>query len=217
MTKKETILVFGAHSDDFVLGAGGTLAKYKKEGKTVISVIFSFGEKSHPWLRQTIVQQMRSKEAIEASNILGMSRLVFYDLEELKFYEEYQSKNLAKELLALIETEAPTKIFTHSAEDLHPDHQDVYKITIELWKLLPKTVRPEVYTYSIWNPISLDNKYPSLYVNITKYFTQKMRALKTFRSQKVYIVYPIILLLFRSLKDGLRIRTLFGERFFRIK
>ncbi len=38
---KQTILVFSAHTDDFVLGAGGTIAKYIQEGKTVIAVIFS--------------------------------------------------------------------------------------------------------------------------------------------------------------------------------
>ena len=31
--RNETILVFGAHSDDFVIGAGGTIAKYAQEGK----------------------------------------------------------------------------------------------------------------------------------------------------------------------------------------
>ena len=33
MAKEETIVVFSAHSDDFVIGAGGTIAKYTKEKK----------------------------------------------------------------------------------------------------------------------------------------------------------------------------------------
>ena len=39
MPKKETIIVFSAHSDDFVIGAGGTIAKYTQEGKKVIAIV----------------------------------------------------------------------------------------------------------------------------------------------------------------------------------
>ena len=60
--KKETIIVFSAHSDDFVIGAGGTIAKYVQEGNKVISVVFSKGEKSHPWLKVEVVQEFRVEE-----------------------------------------------------------------------------------------------------------------------------------------------------------
>jgi len=53
--KNETILVFSAHSDDFVIGAGGTIAKYTEEGKKVIAVVFSYGERSHPWNTKSFV------------------------------------------------------------------------------------------------------------------------------------------------------------------
>jgi len=33
--RKETVFIFGSHSDDFVIGTGGTIAKYHKEGKKV--------------------------------------------------------------------------------------------------------------------------------------------------------------------------------------
>ncbi|MEK6937744.1 MAG: PIG-L deacetylase family protein [Nanoarchaeota archaeon] len=217
MGKKETIVVFGAHSDDFVIGAGGTLARYVEEGKKVISVVFSFGENSHPWLKEGIVQQMRSKEAVEACNVMKITRLVFYDLAELNFMEEYKNKNVEKELLQLLETEKPTKIFTHSQEDPHPDHKAINQITLQLWEKLPKAVRPEIYTYSIWNPVSFRNNYPSFYVNISQYFGIKLKALKTYRSQKFHIIYPVLLLFFRAIKDGLKVHSLYGERFFRIK
>jgi len=217
MSKKETVLVLGAHSDDFVIGAGGTLAKFAAEGKKVISVVFSFGEKSHPWIKEGIVQQMRSKEAIDACNVLGLSRLVFYDLKELNFREEYENKHIEDELMQLLETEKPSKIFTHSPEDPHPDHKSVHQITLDLWQKLPKSSRPEVYTYSIWNTVSFQNNNPLLYVNTTKFFGKKLKALRTFRSQKFHIIYPVILLFFRSFLEGLKVHAFSGEKFFRIK
>ena len=42
------IMVFAAHPDDEVIGAGGTIAKYAREGRQVVSVIFSYGEGSDP-------------------------------------------------------------------------------------------------------------------------------------------------------------------------
>lgn len=213
---KETIFVFGAHSDDFVIGAGGTIAKYASEGKKVVSIIFSYGVKSHPWLKPEFVQKMRTKEAFKAGEIMR-SKVIFFDLEELKFYDDYKNKNLELELVKLLERYKPAKIFTHSAEDPHPDHKDANKITFELLDKVKPNLTPEVYIYSVWNPVSFNTTYPSLYVDITKTLSEKINALKAFRSQKVQIVYPFFLLLFRAIKEGIKIRKLFGEKFFRVR
>ena len=155
--KKETIIVLGAHSDDFVIGAGGTIAKYVSEGKKVLCYSFSYGELSHVWLKEEVVRKMRSEEAFEAADVLGCS-LKFLDLREVKFLE---SKDRAiKELKEVCEKEKPTKIFTHTIEDPHPDHKAVNKITLELWESLKN--KPEVYVYSVWNPISLKTSWPSI-------------------------------------------------------
>ena len=41
--------------------------------------------------------------------------------------------------------------------------------------------------------------------------------MKTFQSQKVHVAYPFFLLMYRSVRDGLKIRKRFAEQFFRIK
>lgn len=211
----KTVLVFGAHSDDFVIGAGGTAARYKKEGRKVISVIFSYGEKSHPWLKEKFIRDIRVKEAIEASKILGCKAL-FFDLEDTNLYQDYQEKNLEKKLIQLIKKEKPIKIFTHSSEDPHPDHKAVNKITLELWEQLE--VKPEVYVYSVWNPVSSGTKYPSLYEDISQTFSLKLKALKLFHSQRFNAIYPLILAVFyRAIRGGWKIKKRFGEKFYRIK
>jgi LmbE family N-acetylglucosaminyl deacetylase len=214
MSKKETVIVFSSHSDDFVIGAGGTIAKYTQEGKKVISVIFSYGESSHPWLKETVVQEMRSEETIEACELLNC-KAIFFDLKEFNFKKEYHNKGVEKKLLDLFEKENPTKIFTHSSEDPHPDHSAVHNITIELFKKLKN--KPELYIYSVWNPVSFKTKYPTLCTDITKTFPLKLKALKTFRSQKIHVAYPFFLLLFRAVREGFRIRKRFGEKFYRLK
>lgn len=212
MKKQETILVLGAHSDDFVIGAGGTIAEYVKEGKKVLAFSFSYGELSHAWFKEKVVQKMRSEEAYDAAKILGCS-LEFFELKEGKFLENKEV--VLDTLLNICEVEKPTKIFTHTIEDLHPDHKAVHKITLELWERLKS--KPEIYVYSVWNPISFKTDYPALYINIKKTFTLKLASLKKFKSQKYYVTYPTALLLFRALKEGLTKKMALAEKFFRVK
>ena len=212
---KKTILVFSAHSDDFVIGAGGTIANYTQEGKKVVSVIMSYGEKSHPWLKKTVVQEMRSAETLEAGKLLKC-KTIFFDLKEGKFLDEYKKNKIEKKCANLINSLKPEKIFTHSNEDPHPDHRATHKITLELLEKL--SYKPEVYIYSVWNPVSFKTKYPSLYIDVTKNFGTKLKALKTFRSQTIHVAYPFFLLMFRAIRDGLKMKgARFAEKFFRIK
>ncbi len=212
--KKETILVFSAHSDDFVLGAGGTISKYIKEGKKVLVFVFSYGEKSHPWLQERFTKRMRAQETYQASKILGC-KTRFFDLEEFKFYQDYQQGGVERELLRVIIKEKPVKIFTHSKEDPHPDHNTVNKITEELCRKLPASFKPEVYIYSVWNPISFKTHFPSFYVDVSNTFGLKLKALRAFRSQQIHVIYPFILGLYKAIKDGIKMRARFGEHFFR--
>lgn len=214
MSKDETILVCSAHSDDFVIGAGGTIANYAAEGKKVIAIVFSYGEKSHPWLKESIVQKMRAEETFEASKLLNC-KVYFFDLVELDFLDDYKKKKVEQKILSLLETVKPSKIFTHSNEDPHPDHQAVYKISKQLLDKI--SFKPELYIYSVWNPVSFKTKFPVLYVDVSKTFKLKLQALKTFRSQKFHIAYPFFLLMYRAFVEGFHIRARFAEKFFRLQ
>lgn len=211
--RNETIVVCSAHSDDFVIGAGGTIANYTSDGKKVIVFVFSYGEKSHPWLKKDIVQKMRSDEAFEASKIL-QCKTIFFDLREFHFLDDYEK--IEEKMVHLMKEARPSKIFTHSLEDPHPDHKAVHTITLDVFSKL-KENKPELYTYSVWNPVSFKTTFPALYVDITKTFGRKLKSLKTFRSQKIHIIYPFFLLLLRAIKEGFKIKKRFGEKFFRIR
>ncbi len=207
--------MFSAHSDDFVIGAGGTIAQYVRAGKKVLAVVFSYGEKSHPWMKSKVIKAIRQKEAEEASKVLGC-RVLFFDLKEFSYLKEYQSQGLEAALIKLLKRYRPQKIFTHSNEDPHPDHQAVHKITIQLTEKMKSRI--QVYIYSVWNPVSLQTQFPALYVDVSSTFWTKLKAFKKFPSQRFNAIYPLmILVLYRAIKDGFKIRKRFGEHFFRIQ
>ncbi len=137
------------------------------------------------------------------------------DLKDQQVYDDFYKKEMDKSVLQLIEKEKPIKIFTHSGEDIHPDHVAVNKLTLEI--LERTTHKPEVYIYSIWNPVSIKTTFPTLYTDIRIYFRKKMNALNLFKSQKIHITYPVALLIFHNILDGIKIKTLFAEKFFRIR
>ena len=213
---KENVLVLGAHSDDFVLGAGATIAKYVKEGKKVTCIIFSYGEMSHPWLKEEEVQKMRIEEAHQAAKVLGC-KTIFFNLKEGKFSNKNNGERTVKKILTIIKNKKPTKIFTHSIEDPHPDHQAVNKITLEAYEQIENKLKPEIYVYSVWNPVEFKTRAPALLVDVGNSFNKKVEAMKKFESQKVHTLYPRIIAFFRDIKTGIRIRKKFAEKFYRIR
>ena len=91
--KREFVLVLGAHSDDFVIGAGGTIAEYSREGKRVLCVVFSYGELSHPWMKKEEVVKIREEEAHKAGKVLGC-RVKYFGLKDQGVYEDYKNKGI---------------------------------------------------------------------------------------------------------------------------
>ena len=213
--KRETIVIFSAHSDDFVIGAGGTIAKYSEEGKKVLVLIMSYGEKSHPWMKDQVTKKFRSDEAFGASELLGCQS-TFFNLREFNFKEGAKRKKLIEKIKEIIDTEKPSKIFTHSGEDPHPDHKATHNLTLDVFETLKK--KPEVYIYSIWNPVSMKTQdVPKMYVDISSTFKKKLQALKLFRSQYQAILPLSLQTLFSNLKAGLKIKKRLGEEFYKIK
>lgn len=201
-------IIFSAHSDDFVIGAGGYMALHPKQTHCVV---FSLGEMSHPWLKPEEIKKVRRNEMFQAAKILR-STVTPYDLNESNFLNENES--LVQESIEWIEKNKPTRVFTHSSEDPHPDHRAVHETTMEIVSKLSYQI--EVYTYSIWNPTEFNQQYPALYIDIKQTYQRKVKSMKAFPSQKVAIYTLAILIMYRAVSAGLRSRYWLAEKFYRI-
>lgn len=211
----ERILVFCAHSDDQVLGAGGTLAKYAKEGAEVKVVVFSLGELTHPWLKKEFSAKMRVEESKEAGRHLGCTDVTFLGLPEGKFKSSFNEKKLDEKISQLLLTGKPSKVFIHCPDDLHPDHRAVYDIITEIIKTMKH--QPDVYAFEVWSPVDLvKNDWPQLYVDITDTFKTKLQALGKFKSQKVALTVLTGSVFFGALIFGIRHGCRFAERFYKV-
>ena len=216
MEKKESIFVICAHSDDQILGPGGTVAKYAKEGKETFTIIFSYGETSHFWLKKKVSVEIRVKEAQAADKVIGGSGVVFFGLTEGKFLEDVKDKKIKDRIKELIKEKNPDKIFTHSIDDPHADHKDVYNVVKEIVDEI--NYEGSLLCFDVWNIIDFKKREkPKLYVDITDTFKTKMKALHCFRSQRLVMLFPYINVYIKAFINGLKNDCKYAEKFYKIK
>ncbi len=179
---ENVVFVICAHSDDQIFGPGGTVAKYAKEGKQIYTIIFSYGEGSHPWFQKHYTIKARVKEALSADKFIGGSGVLFLGLQESKFLEQYSARKIHAKMRRLLLKYKPKRIFTHSMDDPLPDHRALHKRLIET---LDKIKYPgEVYAFDVWTIFNFKKRhYVQIAVDISDTFKTKVAALRLFKSQ----------------------------------
>jgi LmbE family N-acetylglucosaminyl deacetylase len=216
MAEARKVLVICAHSDDQVIGAGGTIAKFARDGGQVRTFICSFGEQSHPHLKEIDVRKMRVAESKTADKVLGGHGVLFLGMKEGHFLEDYDALQWREKLLRHIHVFKPAMILTHSPDDPHPDHRAVYKIVLDLHS--KGKLNAEVYTFDIWTLFHTSQRHsPRLVIDISKSFTRKLDALSSFRSQKVALFTLLWSVYVKAVYYGLKRGVRYAEVFHRVR
>lgn len=222
MAKKPAVLIIGAHSDDPTFGAGGTIAKYALEGKQIKTVIFSYGELSPPHLKPEIVREKRKKEAEQADKTLGGNGVIFFNCKEGRFAQGIKNLKIRAKLKKIIQKEKPEKVFTHGANDAHPDHLAIYNLLKDM--LQKKEITCDVYSFDIWSLVRIRKRnVPRLVVDITTTFHKKIKATKIHKSQTSlpatqFLIFPITwMIYFKAIQNGWNHNCKYAEVFDKIE
>jgi N-acetylglucosamine malate deacetylase 1 len=217
MENQDTVLFLCAHNDDQIVGAGGTIAKYSKEGRKIVTVIFSYGETSLPHMQEKISRKTRVLESKKAAKLLGESEVYYLGLKEGNFRKEIEEKDIYSKIKVILKRIKPSKIFTHSIDDPHPDHRAVYAFTMELTD--KANYKGEVYSFNVWNLFlnlrKRDN--PKMVVNITDTFRTKVEAFKKHKSQRPAILSLMWNVYLQAIMNGFNNHMKYAEVFHRIK
>lgn len=98
MNKSVYLMVIAPHPDDSEFGIAGTVARLTKEGKKVVYVICTNGDKgtSDRKLTPEKLAKIREKEQRAAAELLGVSEVVFlgYPDQGVEDTTEFRSDNL---------------------------------------------------------------------------------------------------------------------------
>ncbi len=208
----ERYLVFCAHADDEIVGMGGSLMNYVKEGKDIVTVIFSFGERSQPHMKEEHIAKTRVLESKKVDYIIG-KKSIFLGLDEGKIVEQAEKFGVHEKIKELIRRYRPVRVFAPSAIDPHPDHRAVNSIVGSV--LDESKYKGEFYTFEVWNVINETN--PAIFVDVSSTFKKKLRLLKRYKSQKLSIYLLWLPIYFRARRYGKKIGCKYAEKFYKVR
>lgn len=191
--KKQKLLVIAPHSDDEVLGCGGTIVKINDFGGKVFVIVVSIGDLSH-YLHdlKTTKMETRKKEMINALNFLRIEdfEIIFENNEKYMRLDSIPQRDL----IEIIENKAklsieklkPTMLAIPSPS-YNQDHTAIFKAGfatcrphIRHKKHLCSIVLVYESPVNFWN---YHNFKPNFYVDISEYLNKKLKALSFHRSQ----------------------------------
>lgn len=218
MTK--TALIICAHSDDQILGVGGTMAKLSDQGYDVHTLIMSYGELSHPHLEEEYIQSVREEESLSANRVVHGSTVTFLGINEGRFRDEQgTAKTTIKEAFA---EHNPDIIFTHSPDDFHVDHRSTHDITLAAFDEADQA--SDVYVFDIWTVWNIEKRgWPRLYVGVDNTYSKKLEALHHFSSQINLFThaflnnYVYIKQYITAFVNGLFTDDVFAEVFYKVR
>jgi len=126
------ILVLSPHTDDGEMAAGGTIARFIEEGKSVYYVAFSSCEASAP---QGFPTDILKVECEASTKILGiMPEWVTLLNYEVRTFPSHRQEIL-EDMVKLNEAIGAELVLIPSSSDLHQDHQVIHNEALRAFKM----------------------------------------------------------------------------------
>jgi len=183
MQKK--ILIIAPHPDDEVLGCGGTVSKFAKQGDLVYILIVTRGNPAiYPESRIVNVRE----EALAAHKLLGVKDTRFFDF----YAPDLDMASLSEISTAIASHIKELKIdilFLPHRGDIHNDHRVVFNAGLVAARPVGNYTVKEIYTYETLSetewaaPFGDDAFIPNHFVDVTTHFVAKLEAMECFKSQ----------------------------------
>jgi N-acetylglucosamine malate deacetylase 1 len=185
-----TILILAPHADDEVLGMGGSIARWSREGKKIVlAVLTGHGEEKHPIWPESIWEAIRS-ECYVAAEILGISEIIFKNLPAacLDMTPAWKINKIIAELLSEVK---PSEIFIPFEFDLHKDHAAVaYGLYVAARPYLKSSqCIKRVLAYETLSETNLAPPFltpafqPNVFVSIEETLSLKLEAMSAYQTQ----------------------------------
>lgn len=181
------ILVVAAHSDDEVLGCGGTLRRHVQAGEQVAVMHFTDGVGSRDSGREEAVAE-RERASECAASVIGFEWVARGDFPD-NALDSVPLLELVRFVEEVVGRVSPDVVYTHHAGDLNVDHEMAFRATLTALRPQPGAPRPEIRSYEVpssteWSHRSLAAGFtPSIFVDISQQWEHKLEALACYREE----------------------------------
>jgi len=189
------VLVIVAHPDDAEFGAGGTIARWAREGREVFLAVTTNGDKgsSDPKMTSERLMRLRQEEQREAARVLGIREVVFLGYPD-GFLEDTPA--LRQDIVRLIRLYRPDIVVTHNPYPglrrfiQHRDHRVTGTVALDAVYPLARNrlMFPELLAEGL-EPHRVSEVYltgsddPDTWVDISETIHLKIAALRCHRTQ----------------------------------
>lgn len=179
------VLVVAPHPDDEILGCGGTIKKYINDGAEVNIIIVTRGAKD--MYDAAKVEETR-QEARNSHSYLGVKGTYFLEFEAPKL-DITPSYLIANEINKYLNELKPDTLFLPHRGDIHKDHGAVFDAALVAARPINNCSVKNIYCYETlseteWSPpFSSDLFLPTLFIDITETLSNKIEAMRFFKSQ----------------------------------
>jgi LmbE family N-acetylglucosaminyl deacetylase len=179
----KTVLIVAAHTDDEVLGCGGTIARHVSEGDVVYAVFMADGVSSRAQANQNDLV-MRNFAAEQARKILGIRENYYLGLPDNRL-DSLPLIEVIQRLELIIHALEPNSIYTHHHGDLNVDHSITHRAVMTACRPVPGRSVREIYAFEVmssteWATPFAEPFIPNHYVDISSQLTTKLNALKAY-------------------------------------
>lgn len=192
ITKQAQVLVVVPHPDDAESRVAGTVARWIREGKDVVYVICTNGDKgtNDINMKPEELARIREEEQLAAAKLLGVREVIFlrYPDQALEDTPEFR-----KELVSLIRKYKPETVVTidpYQRFITHRDHRITKQVTLDAVFPYARTVHayPDLLEegllpHKVKEVLVGGSREPNYHSNITDTFDVKVAALRCHKSQ----------------------------------
>ena len=192
MVKKAQVMVITPHPDDAEYGVAGTAARWTRQGKDVIYVVCTNGDKgtNDANMKPEILVRIREREQLAAAKLLGVREVIFlhYPDQALEDTPEFR-----KEIVRLIRMYQPGTVVTadpYRRYVWHRDHRITGQITLDAvfpyardFLAYPDLLEQGLQPHKVKGVWLWGSEEPNYCSNITDTFDIKIAALRCHKSQ----------------------------------
>ena len=209
------ILIIAPHPDDEVLGCGGTIKKWTKEGNECYLCIVTKAY-APDWTEEYI--ENKKKEVDNSAKILGIKKVFFLNLPTVKL-DTIGQKDINDAITRCIEEVGPEVLCIPHRGDLNKDHKIVFESGLVVSRTKPNSFIKKVLSYETlseteWGNQKIQNMedvfLPNVYIDISDTVDSKLEAMKCYASELKEFPHPrslkgiIVLSEKRGMESGLK-------------
>ncbi|MFP3899083.1 MAG: PIG-L deacetylase family protein [Dehalococcoidia bacterium] len=192
MVKPADVMVVTPHPDDAEFGVAGTVARWTSEGKDVIYVVATNGDKgtSDPTMKPDELARTREEEQLAAARLLGVREVVFLRHGDQTLEDTPQFR---KEIVRLIRMYRPETVVTadlYRRRIWHRDHRITSQVTLDAvfpyardYLSYPDLLEEGLQPHKVKEVLLWASDEPNFHTDISATFDLKIAALRCHKSQ----------------------------------